>query len=120
MLAVSGPSLGQPLLDQPFLDALTVTGIYVEQQATAIPVPRSGFHPNLIARQLTEAASGFGVTLFVSFRRVCAKEAYPANKTVEGIAVNNPGYRQWPAHFTTQYGPAFLLSPPAQQVEASL
>ena len=92
MLAVSGPGLGQPLLDQPFLDALSISGIYIEEQAITIPVPRTGFHPNLTTSQPAEAASGFGVTLFVSFRRVCAEEADPTGRTVEGIAVYNPGH----------------------------
>ena len=92
MLAVSGPSLSQPLLDQPFFNAFAVFGIYVEKQAITIPGPRSGFYPNLITRQSPEAAAGFGVTPFVSFRCVYSEEAYPAGRTVEGIAVNNPGH----------------------------
>ena len=92
MLAVSGPGLGQPLLDQALFNALSVSGIHVEKQAIAIPRPRSGFYPNFIARQSTEAAAGFGVTSFISFRRVYAKEAYPTGRTVEGIAVNNTGH----------------------------
>ncbi len=92
MLAVSGPGLSQPLLDQPFFNALAVSGIYVEKQAITIPGPRSGFHPNFITRQSTEAAAGFGVTPFISFRGVHAEEAYPTGRTVEGIAVNNPGH----------------------------
>ncbi len=92
MLAVSGPGLGQPLLDQPFFNALSVSGIHVEKQAITIPRPRSGFYPNFIACQSAEAAAGFGVTLFISFRRVYAEEAYPTGRTIKGIAVNNPGH----------------------------
>jgi len=79
-------------LDQPFFNALSVSGIYVEKQSITIPGPRSGFHPNFLTCKSTEAAAGFGVTPFISFRRVYAKEAYPSGGTVEGIAVNNPGH----------------------------
>ena len=113
MLAVFGPSLGQPLLDQPFFNALAVSGIYVEKQAISIPRPRPGFYSNFVARQSTEAAAGLGVTPFISFRRVYAEEAYPACRTVEGIAVNNPRHPQNRTFFTTHYGPAFLISQPA-------
>ncbi len=77
MLAVSGPGLGQPLLDQPFFNALSVSGIHVEKQSITIPGPRSGFHPNFITRQSAEAAAGFRVTPFISFRRVYTEETYP-------------------------------------------
>lgn len=120
MLSVAGPGLGQPLLDQPFFNALSVSVIHVEKQAITIPGPWSGFHPNFLTRQATKAAAGFGITPFISFRRVDAKEAYPTGGTVEGIAVNNPGHPYSRTFFTTQYGPAFLFSPPAEQVEASL
>ena len=91
MLAVSGPGLGQPLLDQPFFNALPVAGIHVEKQAITIPRPRSGFYPNFIARQSTEASACLCVTFFISFRRVYAEEAHPTGRTIKGIAVNNPG-----------------------------
>ncbi len=110
MLAVSGPGLGQPLLDQPFFNALSVFGIYVEKNAITIPGPRSGFHPNFITRQSTEASAGFRETSFISFRRVYTEEAYPTGRAIKGIAVNNPGHPQSHTFFTTQYGPAFLIS----------
>lgn len=90
MLAVSGPGQGQPLLDQPFFDALSVSGIHVEKQPITITVPRSRFHPNSTTRQLAEAAPGFGVTPFISFRRVYSKEADSPVGGVQGISVNNP------------------------------
>ena len=92
MLAVSSPSLGQPLLDQPLFNALSASGIYVKKQAIAVPGPRSRFHSNFITRQSTEAAAGCGVTPFISFRRVYPIEAYPTGRTVDGIAVDNSGH----------------------------
>ena len=103
MLAVPGPSEGQPLAYQDFIDTGALFGVdVVEQPASAVFGSGPLFHPYSIPGQLAQTVSSLFVTGFPPLRGIYAKQPHPARRRIQGIAIDYSEYGQGRAMIAPQ------------------